>query len=446
MDKIEKELKNEKSDSIIISSSNSLENKEEIIELENSNDSLLEMGKKIFKILHLFFLWILIKSTIFSFSLLKSISKNEHSFQTVFFYLILTNIIELIIYIFFYFKFTDLYPMFKPILMNFIFQNIFVNFIFLGFFLYGNYLIGIGYLLVLVMPGFVMCTLSFFYFYRNPFFIFFSRNWFNYLQVILIPLNFIFQGSWNVFLLIFEIETTVFYIFGWIMAFFLCVYLFYFIFKLKCRISLETISGLYICLLFVFIAYLFIFAYYFFQTFKLILINNLYRSNESVKLLSIPGFYQLNKVFLIFLLITFVIINILYFIILYYLNLMAQKRGRFLSIISYAKNLKVGLTQISENFFKKTNNEKNNLVDSNEEEEILLLDKKESKCMICQDNQNEIIIRPCGHSGFCEKCIIKHLKSKIFCPICRHSIEKAIIIKYDEENSRYITNKIIKMN
>ena len=445
MEKIEKEVKEKHSDSIIISSSNSLENKEEIIELENNNNSLLEIGKTIFKIFHLLLLWVLIKNIIFSLSLFKSIETNDHSFLVVFFYLILNNMIELLIYIIIYFKYIVLYPMIKPMLTNIILQNIFITIIYLGFFLYGSYFISTPYLFCFILPGFLVCTISFFHLNKNPYFFFFSQNWFNYLQTILIPLNLLIKSSWSLFLIIFEIETTFMYILGWIMSFFILVYFFYFIVKLKCRISLETISGLYICFIFVFISYGFIFTYYYFQFFKYILVTNLYKSRGSGQLILISGFYGLNKLFLIFLLATFIIINILYFIILYYLNLIAQKRGRFLSIISYAKNLKVGLTQISENFFKKKTDKKNDLV-SNEEEEILLLDKKDSKCMICQDNQNEIIIRPCGHSGFCEQCIIKHLKSKIFCPICRHSIEKAIIIKYDEENSRYITNKIIQLN
>ena len=46
-------------------------------------------------------------------------------------------------------------------------------------------------------------------------------------------------------------------------------------------------------------------------------------------------------------------------------------------------------------------------------------------CMICHKYEfvNNIII-PCGHNGYCEKCIAEWRKKSNTCPFCRDKIEK----------------------
>jgi hypothetical protein len=47
-----------------------------------------------------------------------------------------------------------------------------------------------------------------------------------------------------------------------------------------------------------------------------------------------------------------------------------------------------------------------------------------SKCIICQDRPRKIALDPCGHYGFCLKCITECNE----CPTCRHKIKRSIQI------------------
>jgi len=68
------------------------------------------------------------------------------------------------------------------------------------------------------------------------------------------------------------------------------------------------------------------------------------------------------------------------------------------------------------------------------EEEMSLIEKdNDNFCIICTLNTNEIILRPCGHTGFCKECTLEYLKIKKFCPLCRTAIKKAYILNTKKE-------------
>lgn len=51
-------------------------------------------------------------------------------------------------------------------------------------------------------------------------------------------------------------------------------------------------------------------------------------------------------------------------------------------------------------------------------------------CMICQDEKSDSIVIPCGHMGFCERCIKRWLEDHKICPICNQdaSYPKKIVV------------------
>ena len=54
------------------------------------------------------------------------------------------------------------------------------------------------------------------------------------------------------------------------------------------------------------------------------------------------------------------------------------------------------------------------------------LDDPDAECLICFDNEPNIILNPCEHNNFCKQCI-DELQPEM-CPICRTTI-KSIITK-----------------
>ncbi|XP_075228744.1 RING finger and SPRY domain-containing protein 1-like [Lycorma delicatula] len=59
-------------------------------------------------------------------------------------------------------------------------------------------------------------------------------------------------------------------------------------------------------------------------------------------------------------------------------------------------------------------------------QELRQMSVKEDSCTICFDNTSKIILRPCGHKGFCERCSLLLTE----CPICR-----AAILKMEQEET-----------
>ena len=91
-----------------------------------------------------------------------------------------------------------------------------------------------------------------------------------------------------------------------------------------------------------------------------------------------------------------------------------------ISLTTFVTDLNLGMAPSSENYFSKQKG-----ADNKEE-------YKEMECVICMDKKNEILLRPCNHTGFCKSCIIEQIKENNNCPICRKDIQKAYVIYFDE--------------
>ena len=76
------------------------------------------------------------------------------------------------------------------------------------------------------------------------------------------------------------------------------------------------------------------------------------------------------------------------------------KNQRIVEVISFANNLKLNIFKKSDNFFTKEK-------DQNQSQ------NNNQICMICFDKKNEVILRPCGHSGLCFECFENYLKKSI---------------------------------
>ena len=68
---------------------------------------------------------------------------------------------------------------------------------------------------------------------------------------------------------------------------------------------------------------------------------------------------------------------------------------------SYKKKLRIAIKLIQDKYFKKV--KRLNDIEKCEENKPLLLEK----CFICEINIANILLYPCGHTGFCKDCFIK---------------------------------------
>lgn len=142
--------------------------------------------------------------------------------------------------------------------------------------------------------------------------------------------------------------------------------------------------------------------------------------------------YWAGLIFVIFGVLMFCFIQLTYFI---FKDALMERFGNQtseISLTSFVQNMNLGMTPQSENYFTKNKKEGEKVA------------YEDMICAICMDKKNEILLRPCNHTGFCKTCIIEQIKQNHACPICRKDIQKAYTIFYDEAKKEYMTNGIIE--
>ena len=60
---------------------------------------------------------------------------------------------------------------------------------------------------------------------------------------------------------------------------------------------------------------------------------------------------------------------------------------------------------------------------------IKKLEASSKKCIICDENEPNILLSPCNHAHFCENCIKTWSNTNNTCPTCRVQITNKIIYK-----------------
>lgn len=98
----------------------------------------------------------------------------------------------------------------------------------------------------------------------------------------------------------------------------------------------------------------------------------------------------------------------------------------------FFKDVRIDMQKVSQNFFDKVN------------ERFSFLDEDEDLCTICCDEQNQILLQPCNHSGFCQTCILQVYKKKGLCPFCKKKIERLFVIYFDQDYDCYRAKGMIK--
>ena len=113
-----------------------------------------------------------------------------------------------------------------------------------------------------------------------------------------------------------------------------------------------------------------------------------------------------------------------------------MRRNSKLSIVSFAKEMKLALTKKSDNFY----------VEGDDDGDRVDVEDSGHECMICCCNDNEVIVKPCGHSGFCKACMVTYVKKERNCPFCKEDMDTLIIFYYDVERDGNFSKEAIKLS
>jgi hypothetical protein len=113
-----------------------------------------------------------------------------------------------------------------------------------------------------------------------------------------------------------------------------------------------------------------------------------------------------------------------------------------ISLASFAENLKIRLKQVSSNYYRRNDAFKTEEDDQPEKEK----EAASEVCTVCWDKTSEVMIDPCGHSGFCVECMTNCIREKDKCPICRQVMKQVYLISYDGLKKCYMASGVINFS
>ena len=111
-----------------------------------------------------------------------------------------------------------------------------------------------------------------------------------------------------------------------------------------------------------------------------------------------------------------------------------------ITLATFAKDLRLRVKKISQYFFKFTKKSSYQDLEKNQSNSY---DKE--LCYICCFNPNNIIIKPCGHSGVCKSCFLDYIKENEKCPLCKLPMEFAYYSYYNKKEGAFYAKQLVKI-
>ena len=93
-------------------------------------------------------------------------------------------------------------------------------------------------------------------------------------------------------------------------------------------------------------------------------------------------------------------------IVVVYMGMVTMERKKKIVMELYKESIPIDMVMVS-----------NTVFDDATGEELEPL--KKALCTICFENENTILMRPCNHTGFCVKCMVRYLNDDDACPLCK---------------------------
>lgn len=111
-----------------------------------------------------------------------------------------------------------------------------------------------------------------------------------------------------------------------------------------------------------------------------------------------------------------------------------------ITLATFAKDLRLRVKKISQYFFKFTNKTSYNNIEKNRSNSF-----DREMCYICCVNKNDIIIKPCGHSGICKVCFLDYIKQTDKCPMCKLPMNFAYHSYYNKKEGAFYAKQLVKI-
>jgi hypothetical protein len=131
------------------------------------------------------------------------------------------------------------------------------------------------------------------------------------------------------------------------------------------------------------------------------------------------------------------------------LESLRKGRAKEVTLKSFAETLNLDVTRVSENFFRPTapgpNRQNGDVEMGAQNPNRAPLGEDEGLCIVCQDKKSDVIIKPCGHGGFCTDCMKEYLKEKDDCSLCRAKIDEVYLVVEDPQTHAIKARGVIKL-
>lgn len=120
---------------------------------------------------------------------------------------------------------------------------------------------------------------------------------------------------------------------------------------------------------------------------------------------------------------------------------LSKNRSKEITLKSFAQNMNLDITKVSENYFKP----KDKNAENKDASDKPILGADEGLCLTCMSSPSDIMIMPCGHGGMCQTCIKIYLKDKDECFMCRVKMEEIYLLVEDFEKKTFVAKGVIKL-
>lgn len=250
-------------------------------------------------------------------------------------------------------------------------------------------------------------------------------------------------NSWGWILLIWEIKYFLMYIFSFILLIFASIFLIVCVIQFR-RISLKpTLIVLSILPIYFFVCWYSHIVWYIMGAIRRTFANGLIATGNAHQALD-PSFFHFAKViwWLSIVNLGLFVLGLICFIWLITL-LTSNERDKIYVLQTYLNKMKIDYHLQGDSYFSPDKTEKK---DGEDTAPLKPAEGKMDQCTICNDKDSEVLIRPCGHSGYCKDCLMKWIQQKPICPLCKKEITKFYLVEFDQEQHKYVAKGRIVLN
>lgn len=117
--------------------------------------------------------------------------------------------------------------------------------------------------------------------------------------------------------------------------------------------------------------------------------------------------------------------------------------NKTIEVTKFSQPLDLQLIRMGSNYFKRKMHQSRTFNPDNSESQAPT--HQMAECLICCENDSNVLIRPCNHGGLCERCAQTMLLENSSCPHCKTPISKFYIFKFEPQTGKYFAHRMLKL-